>query len=158
MASSYIEWDSPNINFDDEIVMKAFFKDFDDKLQESGLIKIDSESFDYTKPTPFSAGSMGQIRNVATYTYQFPKGFAKTEFEDISGQEYKKIKRASYFKTNAQIQFKFMYLKATYGSVTAGKEFSSTSVLYCDLLVRRNSGDVFQIVSAMGNYFQWDVS
>ena len=43
MASSYIEWNSPNINLDDETVMKAFFKDFDDKLQESGLIKIDRD-------------------------------------------------------------------------------------------------------------------
>ncbi len=155
MASSYIEWDSPNINFDDETVMKAFFKDFDDKLQESGLIKIDSESFDYTQPTPFPAGSMGQSRTVATYTYQFPKGFAKTEFEDIAGQDYKKIKRASYFKTNTQIQFKFIYLKATQGGVTVGKEFASTAILYCDLLIRRNTGETFQLVSAMGNYYQW---
>ena len=154
MASSYIEWDSPDINLDNETIMKAFFKDFDDRMQESGLIKIVNESVDYTQPTE-PPTALGQIKVVATYTYQFPKGFAKTEFEDISGQEYKKIKRASYFKTNTQIQFKFMYLKATYGSVTAGKEFSSTSVLYCDLLVRRNSGDVFQIVSAMGNYIQW---
>ena len=30
MASSYIEWDSPDINLDNETIMKAFFKDFDD--------------------------------------------------------------------------------------------------------------------------------
>lgn len=156
--ASYIEWETTGINLDDETVMKAFFKDFDDKLQESGLIKIVNESVEYAKPAPFTGPTVSQSRNVATYTYKFPKGFAKTEFEDVVGQEYKKIKRASYFKTNTQIQFKFVYFKSTAAPIVAGKEFSSTTILYCDLLIRRNEGEIFQLVSAMGNYFIYNTS
>lgn len=158
MASSYIEWDSPDINLDNETIMKAFFKDFDDRMQESGLIKIVEETIEYTQPAPFTTNSYNQSRNVATYTYKFPKGYAKTEFEDVTNQTYKKIKRASYFKTNTQIQFKFIYFKSTSTPPVSGKEFNSTTILYCDLLIRRNTGDVFQLVSAMGNYCTYNGS
>lgn len=151
--ASYIEWDSPNINFDDGTVMTAFFKDFDDKMQASGLIKIVEESVEFTQPEPFTSVTTNQSKNVATYTYKFPKGFAKTEFEDIAGQDYKKIKRSSYFKTNTQLQFKFIYLKATAAPIITGKEFASTTILYCNLMVRRNTNDEFKLVSAMGNYY-----
>lgn len=155
MASSFIQWNSPNVDLDNATTMTAFFEDFDAKMLELGLIKIQSESSAYVQPPNWPTTTVNQGATVAKYTYMLPKGFAKTEFEDIPNQTYKKIKRASYYKTDTQIQFVFKYVKASALNLplTDPLYMNKTSLLYCDLFSRNTSNGIFQTLGPMGAYY-----
>lgn len=155
--ASYTQWDSPSdLNLDDATIMTAYLQDFDNKMVSAGLIKVPELSSDFVKPPTWPTSTYGQSTIVAQYTYTLPKGYQKVEYADVSGQSYKTISRASYYKTDTQIQFVFKYLKATSDTSIASSNtqyFSLTSLMYCDLYTRNTSTSNFMYISAMGSYW-----
>ena len=161
MAQSFIQWDSPIINsFDVDIDMLNFFEDFDQKMQLAGLIKDVENSVAYQKPTPVQDNSNGKYYLLCELAYKLPKGVGKVEYEDITGKSYKRVKRASYYKTDTEIKFKFLYIKATNSgiSITDPNYFSKTCFLIADLLVRNTKGSDYILCSNMGTYYTWSSS
>lgn len=155
MAQSFIQWDSPTIKtLDTTMDVVYFFDDFDAKMQEAGLIKISSESTGYTQPsTAWTSNNSGTYFEVMKLAYKFPKGKNKVEFEDVAGQTYKKIKRASYANTDTEILFKIFFLKATNGSATYPKEtyYNDSTILCMELWTRNSSSGQWNKCSVMGS-------
>ena len=157
MTIAYTEWASPLIdNIDLDYQMSTFFMDFDNKMQAAGILRIDAETTEFRMPTKVAATPSGTMLEVCKYTYKLPKGNGKTEFEEVPGQSYKKIKRASFVNTDTEIQLKFSYLKfsaTTNISVTDPRFFSKTYIVVCELLTRNTSNVSFRLCNLMGGYY-----
>lgn len=156
MAKSYMEWDSPVLNDLDSVSnVLAFLDDFDKKMQESGLIKINSESTGFTLPTTaWNSNITGEYFEVMKLAYSFPKGKNKVEYENVAGQNYKKIKRASYSDTDSQILFKIFYVKATSSSgntFPSSTYFTKTGMLIFESWSRNTNAGIWNKISTMGS-------
>lgn len=157
---AYVEWENGTFDLDSQFAMTALLSEFDQKLQSVGLIKVAADSTEFTMPpkltsVPFNTGYM-----VQTLSYKLPKGNGEIQYEDVVGQTYKKIKKASYVDNDCYVQFKFMYHRNSATSLsdaaTNPNHFKRAFIFYCDLLSKNTELSDYKLISAMGNYYTWN--
>lgn len=153
---AYVEWENGTFDLDSQFAMTALLSEFDQKLQSVGLIKVASDSTEFTMPPKLTSVPYSTGYDVQTLSYKLPKGNGVIQYEDVVGQTYKKIKKASYVDNDCYVQFKFKYLRYSAVSLsdaaTNPNHFKRAFIFYCDLLSKNSELSDYKLISSMGNY------
>ena len=157
---AYVEWENGTFDLDSQFAMTALLSEFDQKLQSVGLIKVAADSTEFTMPPKLTSVSYGTGYDVQTLSYKLPKGNGVIQYEDVAGQTYKKVKKASYVDNDCYVQFKFKYLRYSTTSLTDAatnpNHFKRAFIFYCDILSKNTELSDYKLMSAMGNYYTWN--
>lgn len=159
---AYVEWENGTFDLDSQFAMTALLSEFDQKLQSVGLIKVAADSTEFTMPPKLTSVPYTTGYDVQTLSYKLPKGNGVIQYEDVVGQTYKKVKKASFVNNDCYIQFKFKYLR--YSSVslsdaaTNPNHFKRAFIFYCDILSKNSVLSDYKLMSAMGNYYNYNTS
>lgn len=139
-----IMWDvSTDFDQADISKIRTTLLDFDEKLKAVGLLEHDQDNVIaiLSATIPTLGTTYAAFTPMLSLIYKMPTGNGKVIYEDVVGEEYKKISTASYDSTNCYIKFEFGYFKPS----TAASNTDTLSHNFCVNMyiskLGRNSSD-----------------